>query len=69
MPWPPIIRGDPTGLNPMNKSRSWRFDSPFRNHSYLGRGLYSKQLSKVYNTILKKQRLVLRKEKLQHHHE
>jgi hypothetical protein len=60
---------EPFRLNPMNKSRSWRFDSPFRNHSDLGRGLYSEQLSKVYNTGFKKQRLVLRQEKLQHHRE
>jgi hypothetical protein len=60
---------EPFRLNRMNKSSSLRFDSQFRNHSYLGRGLYSKQLRKVYNTVLKKKRLVLRQEELQHHHE
>jgi hypothetical protein len=60
---------EPFRLNRMKKSSSWRFDSQFRNHSYLGRGLYSKQLRKVYITVLKKKRLNLRQEELQHHQE
>ena len=59
---------EPFRLNGMNRSNSWSFDSSFRNHSYLSRGLYSKQLRKVYNTVPKKQLLVLRQEELQHHH-
>jgi hypothetical protein len=44
---------EPFRLNGMNRSSSWSFDSPFRNHSYLSRGLYSKQLRKVYNMVPK----------------
>ena len=55
-------------LRGINKNRPWKFDSPFRNHSYLSRGCYSKQLRHVYSTIPKKQVLVLHQQTLKIQH-
>lgn len=52
-------------INPINLRNA---DSSLRNHSYLSRGLYSKQIRSVYSVIPKKQVLVLHQKSLQNQH-
>jgi hypothetical protein len=59
---------EPFRLRSIKKARSWEFDSPFRNHSYLSRGCYSQQLRNLYSMIPKKQVLVLHQKELKKHH-
>jgi len=59
---------EPFRLKGIKKSASWKFDSPFRNHSYLSRGCYSGQLRNLYNMIPKQQVLVLHQEDLKNQH-
>ena len=49
--------------------KSWPFDSPYRNHSYLSRGCYSGQLKMLFDLVPNDQILVLRQEDLKHHHQ
>lgn len=59
---------EPFRLKGINKSASWKFDSPFRDHSYLSRGCYSGQLRNLYSLIPKQQILVLHQEDLKNQH-
>lgn len=54
----------------LNKHQgNWSFDSPLRTMSYLSRGLYSKQLDRIFQTIPKSQVLVLYNIDLLQNHE
>lgn len=55
-------------LKGIKTSGLWEFDSPYRNHSYLSRGLYSQQLRNVYGVIPKEQVLVLHQHELKNQH-
>lgn len=59
---------EPLRLIGINKTSSWKFDSPFRNHSYLSRGCYTKQLRNLYSIIPKKQVLILQQQALKNQH-
>ena len=56
-------------LRHIDQEASWPFDSPYRNHSYLSRGLYSKQLEAMYKLIPSTQILVLHQEQLMQNHD
>lgn len=59
---------EPFRLYRLRNNMAWDFDSPQRNHSYLNRGLYSKQLKTLYKLIPNNQILVLHQEDLKHKH-
>jgi hypothetical protein len=55
-------------LRGINQPHSWDIDSPFRTHSYLSRGRYSKQLKSLYAIVPKNQVLVLQQDALKNQH-
>jgi hypothetical protein len=59
---------EPFRIKGINKTNYWKFDSPFRNHTYLSRGLYSQQLRNLYSVIPERQVLVLHQQELKNQH-
>ena len=59
---------EPFRLKGINRSPCWDIGSPFRTHSYLSRGRYSKQLKSLYATVPKSQILVLQQDALKNQH-
>ena len=59
---------EPFRLKGINHPPCWDIDSPFRTHSYLSRGRYSKQLKSLYAIVPKNQVLVLQQSTLKNQH-
>lgn len=59
---------EPFRLIPYIKSQSWLFDSPARHFSYLSRGLYQRQLRRLYKLVPHDNILVCHQESLQDEH-
>lgn len=59
---------EPFRLRGISQPPSWDIDSPYRTHSYLSRGRYSKQLKSLYAIVPKNQVLVLNQDALKNQH-
>jgi adenylate kinase family enzyme len=59
---------EPFRLAKLKGTKSWPFDSPFRNHSYLSRGCYTQQLHSLFKLVPCRQILVLQQEELKFNH-
>jgi len=60
---------EPIRMWGINRTRSWPFTSPYRNHSYLSRGRYSQQLKALFTIIPAQQILVLNQSELHQQHQ
>ena len=60
---------EPWRLRHSQAQTSWPFNSNYRNHSYLSRGLYAQQLQTLFELVPKKQILVISQSDLKHNHQ
>jgi hypothetical protein len=60
---------EPIRMLGIKRTRSWAFDSTYRNQSYLSRGRYSRQLTQLFAIIPAQQILVLSQRELKNRHQ